>query len=50
VAAHADQGDAPQGVVGVAVAAAVEAMAVGAAREGRDRRGAAQVREGGLAA
>jgi hypothetical protein len=31
VAVHADQGDAPQGVVGVAVAAPVEPVAVGAA-------------------
>jgi hypothetical protein len=50
MAAHADQSDAPQGVVGLAVTAAVEALAVGAARGRRDRRDAAQVREGGLPA
>jgi hypothetical protein len=45
-----NQGDAPQGVVGVAVAAAIEAVAVGAARRGGDRGGAAQMSEGGLRA
>jgi hypothetical protein len=49
VAAHPDQGDAPQGVVGLAVAAAVESVAVGAARGRGDGGGAAQVGEGGLA-
>ena len=34
VAVHADQGDAPQGVVGVAVAAAIQPVAVGATRRG----------------
>ena len=48
VAAHPDQGDPPQGVVGVAVAAAVQPVAVGAARGRRDRGGAAPVGEGGL--
>jgi hypothetical protein len=43
VAAHADQGDAPQGVVGLAVAATIPPVAVGAARGGRDRRDAAQM-------
>jgi hypothetical protein len=33
VAAHADQGDAPEGVVGPAVAAAIESVAVGAAED-----------------
>ena len=36
VAAHADQGDAPQGVVGPAVTAAIQPVAVGAARGRRD--------------
>ena len=36
VTVHADQGDAPQGVVGLTVAATVEAVAVGAARGRRD--------------
>ena len=50
VAAHPDQGNAPQGVVGLAVTAAVESVAVGAARGRRDRGGAAKMGEGGLAA
>ena len=50
VTAHADQGDAPQGMVGSAVATAVEAVAVGAARGRRDRGGATQVCEGRLRA
>ena len=45
VAVHTDQGDAPQGVVGAAVAAPVEPVAVGAARGGGDGGGAAQVPE-----
>jgi hypothetical protein len=49
VAVHGDQGDAPQGVVGLAVAAAVEAVAVGAARGRRDRGDATQLGEGRLA-
>ena len=49
-AVPADQGDAPQGVVGVAVAAPVESVAVGAARGRRDGGGAAQMGEGGLGA
>src|SRR5215217_3271867 len=40
VAAHPDQGDAPQGVVGPPVAAAIEPVAIGAARGGGDRGGA----------
>jgi hypothetical protein len=39
MAAHADQGDAPQGVVGPAVAAAIQSVAVGAARGRRDGSG-----------
>jgi len=50
VAVHADQGDAPQGMVGSAVAAAIASVAVGAARGRRDGSGAAQVREGSLGA
>jgi hypothetical protein len=50
VAVHPDQRDAPQGVVGPAVAAAVQPVAVGAARGCRDRDGAAQMRQGGLRA
>jgi hypothetical protein len=50
VAVHADQGDAPQGMVGPAVTAPVEPMAVGTARGRRDGGGAAQMREGGLGA
>jgi hypothetical protein len=42
---HADQSDAPQGAVGVAIAAAVQAMPVGAAGGHRDRRDAAQACE-----
>jgi hypothetical protein len=45
VAVHPDQGDAPQGVVGPAVTAAVQLVAVGAARGRRDRGDAAQVGE-----
>ena len=54
MAVHADQGDAPQGVVGVvvgvAVAAPIEPVAVGPARGCRDGGSAAQVREGSLGA
>ena len=50
VAAHPDQGDPPQGVVGVAVAAAIQPVAVGPARGRRHGGGAAQVREGRLGA
>ncbi len=45
MAVHADQGDAPQGAVGVAIAAAVQSMPVGAAGGHRDRRDAAQACE-----
>ena len=48
VAAHADQGNPPQGVVGSAVAATVQPVAVGATRGRRNGGGAAQMREGGL--
>src|SRR5690242_1888530 len=50
VIAHATQHDGVQGVVGCAVAAAVEPVSVGAAGAGRDRCHSAQVGEGGLAA
>jgi hypothetical protein len=50
VAAHADQGDAPQGVVGAAVTSPVEAVAVGAGRGRRDRGGTTQMRKGRLRA
>jgi hypothetical protein len=50
VAAHPDQGDLPQGVVGPAVAAAIQPVAVGATRGGWDGGGAAQMREGGFGA
>ncbi len=46
VVLHADQHDGVQGVVGCAVAAAVEAVAVGAAGGGRDRGGLAELGEG----
>src|SRR5829696_10231076 len=46
---HAHQHDAPQGVVGLTVPAAVQAVADGAARGRRQRRGATQHREGSLA-
>lgn len=39
---HADQGDTPQGAVGLAVAAAVESVAVAAAGGYGDRGGAAE--------
>jgi hypothetical protein len=42
------RGDAPEGAVGQAVPATVQAVAVGSARRHRDRRGTAQPREGGL--
>lgn len=45
VAVHTDQGDAPQGAVGVAVAAAVQPVPVSAAGGHRDRRHTAQARE-----
>src|SRR5580698_2821997 len=48
--AHPGDDDPPQGVVGFAVAAAVEAVPGGLAGGGRDRGGRAQVRPGGLAA
>ena len=50
VAVHADQGDAPQGVVGSAVTSPVEPVAVGAARGRRDGGGAAEMGEGSLRA
>jgi hypothetical protein len=50
VAVHADQGDAPQGVVGPPVTGPVEPVAVGAARGRGDGCGTAQVGEGGLGA
>jgi hypothetical protein len=50
MAAHPDQGDAPQRVAGSAVAAAIQPVAVGAARGRRQGRGATQVGEGGLPA
>jgi hypothetical protein len=50
VAVHADQGDAPQGVVGAAVTSPVEPVAVGATRGRGDGRGTAQVGEGGFGA
>jgi hypothetical protein len=45
VEAHPDDDDAVQRGVGLAVAAAVEAVADGLARGGRDRTGAAQLGE-----
>ena len=48
VVAHADQHDGVQGVVGCAVAAAVEAVAVGAPGGGRDRGGPGEVGERGF--
>ena len=50
MAVHADQGDAPQGAVCLPVAAAVQAVPVGAARGNRDGRGAAQAGEGAFGA
>ncbi len=50
VRAHAGDDDPPQGVVGLAVPAAVEAVPAGLSRGGRDRGDCAQVRPGGLAA
>src|SRR5205823_5612181 len=50
VVAHAAQHDGVQGVVGCPVAAAVEPVSVGAPGAGGDRRGAAQVGQGGLGA
>src|ERR1700733_5655737 len=50
VVAESDQGDGVQGVVGGAVAAAVEAVAVGAAAAGGYGCGAAEVGEGGFVA
>ena len=49
MATHADQGDPPQRVVGMAVAAAIQPVTVGATRGGGDGGDTAQVREGGLA-
>ena len=49
VAAHPDRRDPPQGVVSPAIAAAMQPVAVGAARGRGDGGGAAQMREGGLA-
>ncbi len=48
VEAHAGEHDGVQGVVGGPVAAAVEAVAVGASGRGRDRRDPGQVRERGF--
>ena len=48
VRAHAGEHDAPQGVVGLAVAAAVEPVAGHLAGRGVDRGDAAEVSEGGL--
>ena len=42
VAAHADQGDAPEGAVRIPVAAAVQAVPVGASGADRNRGGAAE--------
>ena len=50
VAAHPGDHDAPQGVVGLAVAAGVEPAAGELPRRGGDRGGRAQVRPGGLRA
>ena len=50
VVVHADEGDAPQGVVGPPVTSPVEPVAVGAARGRGDGCGTAQVCEGGLGA
>jgi len=51
VAVQADQGNAPQGAVGVAVAAAVQPVtAAGAAGGGRERRDAAEPGEGSFGA
>ena len=48
MAVHADQGDAPERAVGVAVAAAMQPVPVGPAGGHRDRRDAAQAGEGPL--
>ena len=48
VAAHAGEDDAPEGVVGLAVAAGVEAVAGDLAGAVRDRGGAAELGEGAL--
>ena len=48
VAAEADHGDAPEGVVGLAVAASVQPVAHGAPRGGFDGGGAAERGEGSL--
>jgi len=50
MAAHADQGDAPQGAVGLAVAAAVQPVPVGAAGGDGYRGGSAEPGEGGFRA
>jgi hypothetical protein len=50
VAAHADQGDAPQGAVGLPIAAAVQPVPVGTPGRNRDRGSAAQPGEGRLRA
>jgi hypothetical protein len=50
VAVHADQGDAPQCVVGQPVPAAVQPVTVGAPGGHRNEGGAAEAGEGGLGA
>jgi hypothetical protein len=50
MAVHADQGDAPQGMVGVAIATPVEPVTIGPPRGGGQRGHATQPSEGGLAA
>ena len=50
MAVHTDQGDAPQGMVGVAIATPVKAVTIGPPRGGGQRGHATQPREGGLAA
>ena len=50
MAAHADQGDTPQGMVGVPIATRVEAVTIGPPRGGGQRGHPTRPREGGLTA